>query len=406
MSAEKPRRIRIGAIGCGQFMSRQHLQTIARSEHLALQHLADVDPVKLQQVADRYQPVRRSTRWEDVVADPEVEIVVAGVVPAFHPQIARAAIERGRPIYVEKPLAPTVEECQSLQRLADERGVPVAVGFNRRFAPATALLKRAFQSVASPVTVFYRIADDERIRPPDQRWKTADTLLTETVHIFDLLAYLLDSEPVAIVAREARPNDDLVLVDYASGSRAAILSSSHGSLAQPKEHLEAILDRGAVEMDDFVEVRGHGIASLPPVTRFAGRPYDGCDNRHVDDFARRGLTALLEMRQRYEAAMRESGVLADNSHLAAWDRARVLLGNPPPPQINYASDKGWGAALESFCLAVVQGQRPANATAADGNRATACATAARRSIQSGQTVALDPRSWSVTRPGSASPQVC
>ncbi len=406
MSAEKPKRIRIGAIGCGQFMSQQHLQTIARSEHLALQHLADVDPVKLQRVADRYQPARRSTRWEDVVADPEVEIVVAGVVPSLHPQIARAAIGRGKPIYIEKPLAPTVEECQNLQHLADERGVPVAVGFNRRFAPATALLKRAFQSVASPVTVFYRIATDDRIRPPDQRWKTADTLLTETVHIFDLLAYLLGSEPVAIVAHEARPNDDLVLVDYASGSRAAILSSSYGSLAQPKEHLEAILDCRAVEMDDFVEVRGYGIAGLPPVTRFAGRPYDGCDNRHVDDFAQRGLPALLEMRQRYEAAMRESGVLADSADPAAWDRARARLGDPPLPQINYASDKGWGVALENFCLAVAQGRCPANATAADGNRATACATAARRSIQSNQTVSLDARSWSLARRGSGSPQVC
>jgi len=397
VSTEKPKRIRIGAIGCGQFMSRIHLQTIARSERLVLQHLADIDQTKLGCVADRYRPVRRSTRWEDVVADPEVEIVAAGVLPEVHPQIARAAIERGKAIYVEKPLAPTVEECAALQRLADERGVPVAVGFNRRFAPATALLKRAFQTTASPVTVFYRIADDDRVRPPDQRWKTVDTLLTEVVHIFDLLAYLLGSEPVSIVAREARPNDDLVLIDYANGSRAAILSSSYGSLAQPKEHLEAILDRGAVEMDDFVEVRAHGIASLPPVTRFAGQPYDGCDNHHVDDFARRGLAALLEMRQRYEAAMRESGVLADSSDLAAWERARARLGDPPLPQINYASDKGWTAALENFCLSVAQGQRPATATAADGNRATACANAARQSIQLGKAVTLNPSSWSSAR---------
>jgi predicted dehydrogenase len=265
----------------------------------------------------------------------------------------------------------------------------IAVGFNRRFAPATVLLKRAFQTATSPVTVFYRIADDERIRPPDQRWKIADPLLTETVHIFDLLAYLLGTEPVTITARAARPNDSLVLLDYANGSRAVILSSPHSSLAQPKEHLEAILDHGAVEMDDFVEVRTHGIESLPPVTRFAGRPFDGCDNRHVDDFAKRGLAALLEMRQRYEAAMRESGVLADSSDPAAWERARVLLGNPPLPQINYASDKGWTAALESFCLAVSQGQRPTNATIADGNRATACAVAARRSIQTGQSCRIN-----------------
>lgn len=391
MSSIPSRQIRVGAIGCGQFMSRQHVQTIARSPDLVLQHLADLDRAKLQRVADRYSPARRSTRWEDVVADPEVEIVVTGVLPEFHPQIAKAAIEQGKPVYVEKPLAPTIEECQAVQRLADSRGVPVAVGFNRRFAPATELLKRAFQIARTPVSVYYRIADDDRVRPADQRWKNVDRLLTEVVHIFDLLAYLLDAEPVRVDARESRPNDALVLIDYANGSHAAVLSSSYGSLAQPKEHLEAILDRGAVEMDDFVEVRTYGLTDLPAVARFAGRPYDDCDNRHVEDFARRGLEALTEMRRRYATAVRESGVLAEGSDAAAWSNVR--LGDPPLPQINYASDKGWGQALENFCLAAISGQPTANATAADGNRATACAAAARRSLQSGQPVALDPAPW-------------
>lgn len=391
MSSVPSRRIRVGAIGCGQFMSRQHVQTIARSPCLMLQHLADLDRAKLQRVAARYAPAHQSTRWEDVVADPEVEIVVAGVLPEFHAQIVRAAVEQGKPVYVEKPLAPTIEECQAVQRLADSCGVPVAVGFNRRFAPATELLKLAFQSAGAPVTVYYRIADDDRVRPADQRWKNVDRLLTEVVHIFDLLAYLLDAEPVRVDARESRPNDALVLIDYANGSHAATLSSSYGSLAQPKEHLEAILDRGALEMDDFVEVRTYGLTDLPAVARFAGRPYDDCDNRHVEDFARRGLAALTEMRLRYATAVRESGMLAEDADAEAWNR--VDLGDPPLPQINYASDKGWGQALESFCLAAVSGERPTNATAADGNRATACAVAARRSLESGQPVALDPAAW-------------
>lgn len=85
------RAMRVGVIGCGQFMSRQHIQTIARSPDLQLQHLADLDEQKLARVADRYRPVRRSTRWEDVVADPEVDVVVIGVVPRFHAEMARSA---------------------------------------------------------------------------------------------------------------------------------------------------------------------------------------------------------------------------------------------------------------------------------------------------------------------------
>lgn len=386
--------LRIGAIGCGQFMSQQHIQTVNRSEQLVLQHLVDIDPVRLEGVAARYHPVRQSTRWEDAVNDPEVDVVVVGILPELHPVIARAALEQGKPVYVEKPLAPTVAECLDVDRISQSCGIPLAVGFNRRFAPATQVMGEVFKTAGPPVSVYYRIADDDRIRPPDQHWKTADRLLTETVHIFDLLGLLLAAEPVEIYARDSRPNDVLATVDFANGSRATILSSSYGSLAQPKEHAEVVLGGGgAMEMDDFVEVRCFGLPNRASVRTFPGRAYDGCDNRHVEAFAQRGLAGLLEQRRVYEAALRESGVLADSGDANAWIDARRRLGDPPPPQINYAPDKGWGAALEAFCAAVASGQTPTNANARDGNRATACAVAARESITTGQPVRLDPALW-------------
>lgn len=389
-----PSSLRIGAIGCGQFMSQQHIQTIARSDHLVLQHLADIDRDKLTAVANYYHPVRQSIRWEEVVNDPEVDIIVAGVLPQLHPQIARAAIEQGKPVYIEKPLAPTVEECLEVDRLSREHKVPLAVGFNRRFAPATQLMARALATSHEPVSLYYRIADDDRIRPPEQKWKTHDRLLTETVHIFDLLSFLLRAEPIEIYARETRPNDAIVTIEFNNGSRATVFSSSHASLAQPKEHAEAALGEGRfIEMDDYVELRSYGLAGFEPVSTFAGRPYDRCDNRHVDAFTERGLAALIEQRRFYETIMRESGVLTDSSDPAAQANARELLGHPPPPQINYAPDKGWGLALEHFCIAVATGQTPQNATAGDGNRATTCAVAARQSINSGQPVRLDSTLW-------------
>lgn len=183
-------------------------------------------------------------------------------------------------------------------------------------------------------------------------------------------------------------------IDFANGSRATVFSSSHASLAQPKEHAEAALGDGRFfEMDDYVELRIYGLPDFDPVNTFAGRPYDRCDNRHVDAFTNRGLAALTEQRRFYETAMRESGVLADSSDVTAWAEARQRLGNPPPPQINYAPDKGWGLALEHFCNTVATGQTPQNATGCDGNRATASALAARQSINSGRPVRLDPTLW-------------
>jgi predicted dehydrogenase len=314
-------------------------------------------------------------------------------LPRHHAEIACAALECGKPVYVEKPLAPTAEECLKVQRLAWERKIPVAVGFNRRCAPATKLLLEALRAARGPVSIFYRISDDERTRPPDQQWKKEDRLLLEVVHIFDYLAFLLNAEPVSIFAREARFNDATVAIDFSDGSRATILSSGFGSVAQPKEHLEAILDGGTLEMDDFVEVRTFGIDALPAVSRFAGRPYDGCDIAYVEDFANRGLAAVLDLRRRYYDILTASGVLKADAPASAWEEMRRGMAQSRLPQINYAADKGWGISLESFCTSAVRGETSDNATAIDGNRATVCAVSARQSIDTGRIVPLDPRDW-------------
>lgn len=385
--------IRVGVVGCGQFMSQQHIQTINRSSTLRLEHLADLNAERRDEIARQYLATRSSADWQDVVADPAVEVIVVGVLPQLHPEIAIAALRHGKPVFVEKPLAPTSEECLAVQQVADECQLPVAVGFNRRFAPATQFMQKAIEEAGSPVSIFYRISDDDRIRPPEQQWKKEDRLLLEVVHIFDLLAFLVKAEPATIYARETRFNDALVTIEFANGSRATIMSSAWGSLEQPKEHLEMILNHGTLEMDDFVEIRTFGLAHAPRIVRFAGRPYDGCDNSHVEDFARRGREAMIDLRRRYFEVIESSGVLSASSNPDNWVKMRQGLKNLRLPQINYASDKGWGEALEGFCRAAVQGNAPLTANAIDGNRATACAVAARKAVAIGQAVTLDPREW-------------
>ena len=156
---------------------------------------------------------------------------------------------------------------QHVQTVA--RSLPVAVGFNRRFAPATQLLAQAFATSGPPVSVLYRISDDDRALPPEQRWKKEDRLLIETVHILDLLTYPIGGEPLGVYACQTRWNDVLVTLEFDNGSRAMVLSSSWGSLAQVKEHMEAVLGHAALEMNDFVGVRTFGITGGPAVARFA-----------------------------------------------------------------------------------------------------------------------------------------
>ena len=358
--------IKVGAIGCGQFMRRQHIQTISRSEKLALRFLADLNEQKLDEVSTLYSPGKKSTDWREVVQDPEVDVVVVGIEPKFHPEITVAALEAGKPVYVEKPVAETIAEGRKIQEVAERTKLPVAVGFNRRLSPAVEWIDQQLASHSGPLTMLYRICDDDRVRPPDQQWKKKDRLLTEAVHIFDLFFYFAQSEPCRVYATEARSNDALVTIEFSNGSQGTLLSSSLGSLEQPKERFEAVLHQAVVEMDDYVEGRAYGDLPGPARICFAGRAYDGCNNEHVQNFKKRGLAAMVELRKRYVQG----------------------LGDPPIPQINYTSDKGWGSALEEFCLNAIRGAGIRNANVVDGNRATACALAARRSIETKKSVSL------------------
>ena len=356
--------IKVGAIGCGQFMRSQHIQTIARSEKLTLCFLVDINEQKLDEVCTLYSPKKKSTDWREVVQDSEVEVVVVGIEPKFHPEIAVAALESGKPVYVEKPLAETIDEGRKIQEVAERTKLPVAVGFNRRCSPAVEWIDRQLANHAGPLTMWYRICDDDRVRPADQQWKKKDRLLTEAVHIFDLFYYFAQSEPCRVYATEARTNDALVTLEFSNGSQATLLSSSLSSLEQPKERFEAVLNQAAVEMDDFVEGRTYGNLPGPSRICFAGRAYDGCNNEHVQNFKERGLAGMVDLRKRYVQG----------------------LEDPPIPQINYTADKGWGRALEEFCLNAIRGEGFRNANVVDGIRATACALAARRSIETKEAV--------------------
>ena len=98
-------KIRLGVIGCGQFMSQQHIQTISRNKNLLLYFLADKDSQKLEKLSAIYKPCKTSSHWQDVVDSHDVDILVVGIVPKFHAGIVKAALEAGKPVYVEKPLS-------------------------------------------------------------------------------------------------------------------------------------------------------------------------------------------------------------------------------------------------------------------------------------------------------------
>ncbi|SDR24847.1 Gfo/Idh/MocA family protein [Thermostaphylospora chromogena] len=116
--------VKVGLVGCGT-IAKQYLRTIGEQPRLRLTAAADLDPARARAVADATPGVRALT-VEELVADPEVDVVLNLTVPAAHAHVAHLAIAAGKDVYGEKPLAVTTTEAREVLDAAAAAGVRVA----------------------------------------------------------------------------------------------------------------------------------------------------------------------------------------------------------------------------------------------------------------------------------------
>jgi len=118
----KPK-VNIGVIGCGN-ISGIYLENAAAFDNLNVVACADVLPERAQAKADKYH-VPRACSVDELLPDPEIELVVNLTIPMAHAEVALAAVEAGKSVYNEKPLAISREDGRRLLEAARARGVRV-----------------------------------------------------------------------------------------------------------------------------------------------------------------------------------------------------------------------------------------------------------------------------------------
>lgn len=193
--------VQVALIGSGR-MGRFHGETLARRLPGArLAAVIDPAPGAAAQLADELGAPRSDTDPGAVLADPQVQAVVIAAPARFHADLVVAAAAAGKHVFCEKPMALTLADADRAIAAAQEAGVLLQVGFNRRFAPdwraARALLDdgllgtpRLLRSLTRDPGGF----DPTRVAP--------DTIFNETlIHDFDTLRFLNpDAEAVEVYA--------------------------------------------------------------------------------------------------------------------------------------------------------------------------------------------------------------
>lgn len=156
--ADSARRIRepidVGIIGTG-WCGGIRAVAAAGSPMVGRLSLAEVRAERLEEVVRMTGADRATTEWEELVADPDIDALMISATPeTTHYPMAKASLEAGKHVLLEKPIAMTLEEADELIELAESRGAKFTIGYSQRFNPKQALVKRSLAdgTLGKPVT--------------------------------------------------------------------------------------------------------------------------------------------------------------------------------------------------------------------------------------------------------------
>ena len=166
--------------------------------------IADADSVRLEKVATKYHVASRYTDYRRLIDDPAIDAVVVATPTPLHAPVALAAIEAGKHVLCEMPLAASLEEADKIIQAAERKNVVLMPGLTFRFTPNYVKVKELLQqgAVGQVIAVHYREfipASDLAAQWPPSSWvwqldQSGGPLFTLSVWSLDLVGWLLDAK--------------------------------------------------------------------------------------------------------------------------------------------------------------------------------------------------------------------
>ena len=374
-----------GIIGTGGIAQSQHLPNLSRAPHVRLKTVCDLRTDVLKEMQQKYSIPCAETDYKKLLSDPEIQAVVIATKEDMQAKLSIEALHADKHVYVEKPLAVSPEEIEAVTSAEKKSGKTACVGFNRRMAPAFRKAKEILWSNGGPKNIYYRISDEYKRRsggkPPGFR------VIEEVCHVFDILRWFTDSDPLSVYCAESRPDDEIFVLKFKSGCVASIMNSGYVTMDLPKERAEFVSELGAVIVEEFVECRTYGFTDYDHIYRFAGHTHPDRDSTHKFLFKHEGASALYGLRRMGWETRERSGKTKEDDKVL--DRAELEhFVNNRSPHWNYMVDKGWLAAIDHFAESILLGKKPDLAVAEDGWWASTIARAAIKSRETGEAILL------------------
>ena len=268
LNQEQKQRLKIGFIGAGNFASRTLLPQL-KKDNLILDTLVNTGGIRsaISGTAHKFKNV--SNDPNDIFDNDEIDVVIITSRHDTHYEFVKNAINSGKNVFVEKPLALTLDQVNDIQQCYENsnKEINLMVGFNRRFAPSVEFIKNNLDKIQSSKVINYTINAGYI---PSDHWTQNEKIgggriIGEACHFVDLVSYLTGASIHDFNVKSLRrayqgQKSDTVIIQLGleDGSIANINYLSNGNKSYPKEKIEIFAGEKVLILDNFSSVKGYG----------------------------------------------------------------------------------------------------------------------------------------------------
>ena len=188
--------MRFGLVGAGE-IGRIRADALGRSLDGSLSAVADLDSARAREVAGGHEAAALED-FRELITREDLDGVIVSTPPDSHEEITLAALEAGKHVLCEKPLAPSVEACRRMVDAARQRGLVLATGFCQRYFPAVQFVKESVESGAIGELTHIRaytghlgLSEFREAWMYDKQTMGGGALMDNGIHIIDLVSDIL-----------------------------------------------------------------------------------------------------------------------------------------------------------------------------------------------------------------------
>ena len=250
--------VKLGVIGAGLYANATLLPVLKNTE-MELVGIASAGGLKAQHSAKKFGFRYATSSADEIINDENVNTVAILTRHDLHSELLIKALEAGKHVFVEKPLAVNAEQLAKVEESLTCHSSLITVGFNRRFAPLAKNLAEFYADRVEPIHVHYRINAGyiplkHWLHDPEQG---GGRIIGEGCHFIDFVTFLVGESPISVSAHalpdngKYREDNVSMIFTFPDGSIGVVDYLANGDKSVPKERVEVFGGGKVATLNDY-----------------------------------------------------------------------------------------------------------------------------------------------------------